>query len=87
MVGAVHNTIINRYRDHFPEVRVEDTALEFLLSFLVILVHLSATTKKAGPSREQAGLSTGLAYAASLSVYRGALNPARAVASHFVANR
>ena len=34
-----------------------------------------------------AGLTTGLAYAAGLTVYRGALNPARALGPAFVANR
>ena len=69
-------------REHFPAVRVEDTAVEFLLSFLAILVQLQASQSPA-----QAGMTSGLAYASGLSVHRGALNPARALAPALLTNR
>ena len=82
-------------RDHFPGLQKTDISLEFMLSFLAILVQLGAgggpgqgaEQDNLGDQKFCAGLTTGLAYAAGLTVYRGALNPARALGPAFVANR
>ena len=82
-------------RDHFPGLQKTDISLEFMLSFLAILVQLGAGggpgqgagQDNMGDQEFCTGLTTGLAYAAGLTVYRGALNPARALGPAFVANR
>jgi glycerol uptake facilitator-like aquaporin len=70
--------------DHFPTVTVTNFGLEFLLSFMIVLVYLRVTDYA---DQHDSALCIGISYMAALAAYRGALNPAFALGQAFVSNK
>jgi len=75
-------------RDQFEGVAVSNFGLEFILTFMVVFVFFSATNpQRQGSANSDPALTIGIAYMATLTCYKGALNPARALGPAFVANK
>ena len=74
-------------RDQFANVAVSNFGLEFILTFIVVFVFFSANTPHRHRHSTDPALTIGLTYMATLSCYKGALNPARALGPAFVANK
>ena len=69
--------------EHFPTITVTNFGLEFLLTFMIVLVYLRVTDDQ---DDHDPGLAIGVSYMAALGAYRGALNPAFALGQAFVTN-
>jgi len=74
-------------KDQFENVTVSNFGMEFILTFIIVFIYFSANN----PHRKSPGfdpaVTIGLSYMATLSCYKGALNPARALGPAFVANK
>ena len=75
LYGATH---------HFPAVTVTNFGLEFLLSFMIVLVYLRVTDDPYTTAHLDPAIPIGLAYMAVLVAYKGAVNPAVALGQAFV---
>ena len=74
-------------KDQFANVAVSNFGLEFILTFIVVFVFFSANSPHRKSSSVDPALTIGLTYMATLTCYKGALNPARALGPAFVANK
>jgi len=70
--------------EHFPTITVTNFGLEFLLSFMIVLVYLRVTDHSV---QHDSAISIGISYMAALTAYKGAMNPAFALGQAFVANK
>ena len=62
--------------DNFPTVTVTNFGLEFLLSFMIVLVYLRVTDEPNTKAHIDPAIPIGLSYMAALAAYKGAVNPA-----------
>ena len=70
--------------EHFPTITVTNFGLEFLLTFMIVLVYLRVTDDLYTTVHLDPAMPIGLAYMAALVAYRGAVNPAVALGQAFV---
>ena len=73
--------------DHFPTVTVTNFGLEFLLSFMIVLVYLRVTDEPCTKAHIDPAIPIGLSYMAALAAYKGAVNPALALGQAFVVSK
>jgi len=73
--------------EHFPTITVTNFGLEFLLSFMIVLVYLRVTDHSDDNSKIDPAISIGLSYMAALTAYKGALNPALALGQAFAVSK
>ena len=73
--------------EHFPTTTVTNFGLEFLLSFMIVLVYLRVTDDADNNTNIDPPISIGLSYMAALTAYKGAVNPALALGQAFVVSK
>jgi len=74
-------------KDQFENVSVSNFGMEFILTFIIVFIYFSANNPHRKSSGFDPAVTIGLSYMATLSSYKGALNPARALGPAFVANK
>merc|ERR1719384_1792332 len=79
IAGAALVYGIHGAHDQFEEASVANFGLEFILTFVVVFTYFSATNPHRLVRSLDPGVTVGLAYMATLTCYKGALNPARAL--------
>jgi len=73
--------------EHFPTITVTNFGLEFLLTFMIVLVYLRVTDASDSKPRVEPGIPIGLSYMAALTAYKGAINPALALGQAFAVSK
>ena len=102
IAGAALVYGIHGAHNQFEEASVANFGLEFILTFIVVFTYFSATNPHRLVRSMDPGVTVslnfftatlnsvnqvGLAYMATLTCYKGALNPARALGPAFVVNQ
>ena len=73
--------------EHFPTITLTNFGLEFLLSFMIVLVYLRVTDSHNSKTSVDPAIPIGLSYMAALVAYKGAVNPALALGQAFVVSK
>jgi len=74
-------------KDQFENVSVSNFGMEFIFTFIIVFIYFSANNPHRNSPGFDPAITIGLSYMATLSCYKGALNPARALGPAFVANK